>query len=79
MKHQNVVAVPRAEGKNGVEAIANLRNILQSTIDAQAAQGWRFVGQIDSVTFENPGCWDSLKGAKRAIIPVNFLVFERDG
>jgi hypothetical protein len=74
---QRVIPMPLADGKSSVEAMQNLRAAIEHAIQAEADDGWRFVGQVESVTFQNPGCLLALFGAKPVPIPVRFLVFER--
>lgn len=77
MAQQHLVPTPLAEGKNTKEAIENLRTAIERTIQAEVDQGWRYVGQVESITFQNPGCIAAFLGAKPVPMPTKFLLFEK--
>lgn len=74
MNECRVVPIPVASGRNLGEAVEALRSAVQREIQAQMDQGWRFAGQVDSTTRENPGCFSL--GQPR-VVPITMLVFER--
>ena len=77
MSEHHVAVVPRASGQNYAQAVENLRNAIGAIVHRAGQDGWRFTGQVSSVTYENPGCIAALLGRGPIAIPVNFLLFER--
>lgn len=78
MKKIHVVPTPSAEGKSAAEAVEQLRFAIERTLQEQASANLRYVGQVDAISWELPGCWDEFMGKKKTAVPVKFLVFEGD-
>jgi len=78
MAEHIVVPTPAVSDKNGGAAQQGTREAIERLMNELGAQGFRFVAQIESTSYQQPGCIPALFGASPIPMRQHFLVFVRD-